>query len=201
MEIRRLLNVMPASSRMTVKITSKPRQTKVIDAAFPLPWHRERPISINFDLWFRITEAQRDLLLLQKANWLSSVKWFQPNIYHGVVAAGVVAGFVESAEADAVGVAVAVGLSAMALLRIWRGNQAPDSELNADMAAIKVAQRRGYSEIEAAQHLLSAIESVSQLEGYGAGNFNDLMRCQNLQAIANSIPNSGGDISETERML
>ncbi len=50
-EIRRLLDIMPASSRMTTKIVSKAEQSKVIDASFPLPWHRERPIYINFDLW------------------------------------------------------------------------------------------------------------------------------------------------------
>ncbi len=33
-EIRRLLDVMPASGRMTTKIVSKPEQAKVIDASF-----------------------------------------------------------------------------------------------------------------------------------------------------------------------
>ena len=36
-EIRRLLDVMPASGRMMTKIVSKPEQKQVIDAAFPLP--------------------------------------------------------------------------------------------------------------------------------------------------------------------
>lgn len=42
-EIRRLLDVMPASARMLTKIVSKPQQAKVIDASFPLPWNQERP--------------------------------------------------------------------------------------------------------------------------------------------------------------
>jgi hypothetical protein len=187
-EIRRLLDVMPASGRMTVKITSKPEQTKVIDAAFPLPWDRERPIYINFDLWQRLTKAQRDLLLLQVVSWLTGVKWLQPDIYQGVVLAGLLGGLVELTQADAVGVAVAGGLSAIAGFRIWQSNKTPAAELNADTAAIRVAQRRGYAESEAAAHLLSAIEAVAKIEGRTGLNFHELIRCQNLRAIAGFSP-------------
>ncbi len=187
-EIRRLLDVMPASARMATKIVSKPEQAKVIDAVFPLPWNQERPIYINFDLWHRLTKSQRDLLLLQKVSWLAGVKWFKPNIYQGVVLAGLLGGLIESAQSDVVGVAVAGGLSAIALVRIWRINKSPESELNADVTAIRVAQRRGYSETEAAQHLLSAIEAIAQIEGRTSFNFTELMRCQNLRAIAGLSP-------------
>ncbi|RCJ31996.1 hypothetical protein A6770_19295 [Nostoc minutum NIES-26] len=183
-EIRRLLDVMPASARMTTKIVSKPQQAKVIDAAFPLPWNRERPIYINFDLWNRLTKPQRDLLLLQKVSWLTGVKWFKPELYQGVVLLGLLGGVLESAQSDVVGVAVAGGLSAIAGLRIWRTNKSQESELNADMAAIRVAGRRGYSEVEAAQHLLSAIEAIAEIEGHSSLNFSELIRCQNLRAIA-----------------
>lgn len=187
-EIRRLLDVMPASGRMSIKITSKPEQTKVIVAAFPLPWDQERPVYINFDLWQRLTRPQRDLLLLQVVSWLMGVKWFQPNIYQGVLVAGLLGGLVELAQADAVGVAVAGGLSAIAGFRIWRTNKSPAAQLNADTAAIRVAQRRGYSEVEAAQHLLSAIEAVAKIEGHTGLDFNELIRCQNLRAIAGLSP-------------
>ncbi|GBE93320.1 DUF3318 domain-containing protein [Nostoc cycadae] len=183
-EIRRLLDVMPASGRMTTKIVSKPQQAKVIDATFPLPWNQDRPIYINFDLWGRLTKPQRDLLLLQKVSWLIGVKWFKPNIDQGVVLLGLLAGLIESSQSDAVGVAVAGGLSAIAALRIWRSNKSSESELNADIAAIKVAQRRGYLEAEASQHLLSAIEAVAKIEGGSGLNFTELIRCQNLRAIA-----------------
>ncbi|MGH1397143.1 MAG: DUF3318 domain-containing protein [Trichormus sp.] len=183
-EIRRLLDVMPASGRMRTKIISKPEQSQVIDAAFPLPWHQERPIYINFDLWGRLPKPQRDLLLLQKVAWLTGVRWFKPDIYQGVVLAGFVGGLVELTQADFVGVAVAGGLSAIALTRIWRTNKSPESEINADLAAIKVAQRRGYSESIAAQHLLSAIEAVGTIEGNSGLSFMNLIRCQNLKAIA-----------------
>jgi hypothetical protein len=187
-EIRRLLDIMPASARMTVKLTNKPEQTRIIDAAFPLPWNRDRPIYINFDLWSRLTKQQRDLLLLQVVSWLTGVRWFKPDIYQGVVLAGLLGGLVESAQSDVVGVAIALGLSAIAGFRIWRINNSQESDLNADAAAIRVAQRRGYSETEAAAHLLSAIEAVAKIEGRSGLNFNELIRSQNLRAIAGLSP-------------
>ncbi|MEH1839018.1 MAG: DUF3318 domain-containing protein [Nostoc sp.] len=183
-EIRRLLDVMPASGRMMTKIVSKPEQAKVIDASFPQPWNQARPIYINFDLWRRLTKPQRDLLLLQMVSWLTGVKWFKPDIYQGVVLAGLLGGLLEATQSDVVGVAVAGGLSAIAAFRIWRTNKSLESELNADAAAIRIAQRRGYSETEAAQHLLSAIEAVAKIEGHVGLNFTELIRCQNLRAIA-----------------
>ena len=187
-EIRRLLDVMPASGRMTTKIVSKPEQAKVIDASFPQPWNQARPIYINFDLWRRLPKPQRDLLLLQMVSWLTGVKWFKPDIYQGVVLAGLLGGFLEAVQSDVVGVAVAGGLSAIAAWRIWRTNKSQESELNADAAAIKIAQRRGYSEAEAAQHLLSAIEGVAKIEGRSSFNFTELIRCQNLRAITGLSP-------------
>jgi hypothetical protein len=103
-EIRRLIDIMPASGRMLTKIVSKPEQQKVIDASLPLPWNQDRPIYINFDLWRRLTKPQRDLLLLRTVSWLIGVKWFKPDIYQGIAVAGLLGGFVESAQADAVGV-------------------------------------------------------------------------------------------------
>ncbi|MBG1270964.1 DUF3318 domain-containing protein [Nostoc sp. WHI] len=187
-EIRRLLDVMPASGRMTAKIVSKPEQAKVIDASFPQPWNQARPIYINFDLWRRLTKPQRDLLLLQMVSWLTGVKWFKPEIYQGVVLVGLLGGLLEAAQSDVVGVAVAGGLSAIAAFRIWRTNKSQESELNADLAAIRIAQRRGYSEAQAAQHLLFAIEEVAKIERRSSLNFTELIRCQNLRAIAGLSP-------------
>ncbi|MTJ54490.1 DUF3318 domain-containing protein [Anabaena sp. UHCC 0253] len=183
-EIRRLLDVMPASGRMMTKIVSKPEQKQVIDADFPLPFSQERPIYINFDLWRRLTKPQRDLLLLQMVCWLTGVKWLQPHIYQGVILVGFAGGIVEAVQADIVGVVIAGGLTALAAMRIWRINKSQESELNADTTAIKIAQRRGYSETEAAQHLLTAIETVGKIEGRSGLNFSELIRCQNLKAIA-----------------
>lgn len=187
-EIRRLLDIMPASGRMMTKIVSKPEQAKMIDIPFPLPWNQERPIFINFDLWRRLSKPQRDLLLLRTVSWLTGVKWFKPAVYQGVVVAGLLGAVVELVQADAVGVLVAGGLTAIAGTRIWRSSRSSQSELNADEAAIRVAQRRGYDETEAAQHLLSAVEEMAQLEGRPSLTFTELIRCQNLRAIAGLSP-------------
>jgi hypothetical protein len=187
-EIRRLLDVMPASGRMMTKILSKPEQNQVIDAAFPLPWSQDRPIYINFDLWRRLTKPQRDLLLLHQVSWLMGVKWLQPDIYQGVVLAGLLGGVVEAAQSDVVGIIIAGGLSSLAGVRIWRMNQSQASLLKADTTAVFIAQRRGYSEVEAAQHLLTAIETVAKIEGRIGLDFNELIRCQNLRAIAGLSP-------------
>lgn len=183
-EIRRLIDIMPASGRMLTKIVSKPQQTTVIESPFPLPWFRDRTIYINFDLWRRLPRPQRDMLLLRTVCWLINIKWFKPDLYQSVVLAGFLGGIIEFAQADAVGVVVATGLSAIAGSQLWRNNRSSQSQLDADTDGIKIAQRRGYSDIEAAQHLLAAIESVAQIEGRSSLNFTELIRSQNLRAMA-----------------
>lgn len=183
-EIRRLFDIMPASGRIMTKILSKPQQAKVIDVSFPLPWNRERPIYINFDLWCRLSKQQRDLIILRTVCWLTGVRWFKPDIYQGVAVAGILGALVEFSQTDPVGVVVAGGLTTLAIYRITAINRSQQSELNADEAAINIAQRRGYSEVEAAQHLLSAIETVAKIEGRSGLSFYELIRCQNLRAIA-----------------
>jgi hypothetical protein len=184
LEIRQLLDVLPASARMLTKITSKPEQSVVIDHPFPLPWMRERLIWINFDYWSRLSRPQRDLLILRSTSWLTGVKWFRPQIYQAVVAIGALGAVVQSVQGDALGTIVAGGLSAVAGTQIWRSNRSTERELEADDVALRVAQRRGYSEAEAARHLLTAIETVADLEARPTLNFIELLRCQNLRSIA-----------------
>lgn len=183
-EIRRLIELMPASGRMLTKIVSKPQQNTLIESPFPKPWSQQRPIYINFDLWRRLPRPQRDLLLLRTVCWLIGVKWFKPELYQGFILAGLLGGILELAQGDAVGVVVATGLSAIAGTQIWRSTRSSQAELDADENAIKVAIRRGYTETEAAQHLLAAIEAVAQIEGRSGLNFTELIRAQNLRAIA-----------------
>jgi len=187
-EIRRLIELMPASGRMLTKIVSKPQQTAVIESPFPPPWSQERPIFINFDLWRRLPKPQRDLLLLRTVSWLVGIKWFKPDLYQGVVLAGMLGGIVELVQGDAVGVVVATGLGALAATQILRSTRSTESQLDADAGAIKVATRRGYTETEAAKHLLAGIESVAQVEGRSGLNFTELIRSQNLRAIAGLSP-------------
>ncbi|MBW4522035.1 MAG: DUF3318 domain-containing protein [Scytolyngbya sp. HA4215-MV1] len=187
-EIRRLLDVLPASGRMMVKLVSKPEQRVVVDYTFPLPWIRERPVSINFDLWSELSRPQRDLMILRTVSWLTSVKWFKPNLYQGLVAVGLLGAVVEMVQVDILGAAVAGGLTTIAATQIWRSNNNSRAELDADEAAVRVALRRGYTETEAARHLLSAIEAVAQIEGRPSLNFAELIRCQNLRSIAGTSP-------------
>lgn len=186
-EIRRLLDLMPASGRMMTKIVSKPEQRQIIDSPFPLPW-QQRQISINFDLWRRLSKPQRDLLLLSNITWITGIKWFKPDVYQGVVLAGLLGATVELVQSDPVGVVIGAGLSAFASAQIWRNSHSSKVELEADEAAIKIAQRRGYSETEAAGNLLSAIETVAQIEKRSSLNFVELIRCQNLRAISGLSP-------------
>ncbi len=109
LEIRRLLDIMPASGRMTTKLVSKPEQRVVLDNPFPMPWMRERPVWINFDLWSRLSRPQRDLLILRAVSWLTGVKWFRPDLYQGIALVGALGAVVELIQADPVGVVVAGG--------------------------------------------------------------------------------------------
>jgi hypothetical protein len=182
-EIRRLLDIMPASGRMTCKIINKPQQSKVIECDFPLPWNQSRPIYINFDLWRLLSKPQRDLLILRTVSFLSNFKWFKLDVYQGAALAGIVGTVVELLQSDPVGIAIAGGLTGLAMTRIWRDNRSSKVELDADETAIRVALRRGYSEAEAARNLLSAMEAVAQIEGRSL-DFKELIRCQNLRAIS-----------------
>ncbi len=188
-EIRRLLDVMPASGRMLTKIVSKSQQSRVIDVPFPMPWNWDsRPIYINFDLWRRLSRPQQDLLILRAVSSLQGIKWFKPDLYQGVALVGLLGLTVELLQGDAIGTIATGGLSAIAASQIWRSNRSVQRQLDADEAAIKVALRRGYTEAEAAAHLLSAIETAAQLEGRPSLNFTELIRSQNLRAIAHLSP-------------
>ncbi|GBF79434.1 DUF3318 domain-containing protein [Aphanothece sacrum] len=188
-EISRLLDVMPASGRMLTKIVSQPQQSKVIDAPFTPPWKwNNRPIYINFDLWRRLSRGQRDLLVLRATSSLIAIKWFKPDVYQGIVLAGVIGLTVEGIQGDGLGMLVAGGLSAIAANHIWRNNRSVQREIDADEAAIKVAVRRGYTDVEAAKNLLEGIEVTAQLEGRSNLNFTELIRTQHLKAMANLSP-------------
>lgn len=185
-EINYLLDIMPASGRMYLKVVSKPQQSKVIEAPFPLPWNLEsRPIYINFDLWKKLSRQQRDLLFLQGVSSLLQIKWFKPDVYQGVTLVGLAGITMQIMQGDAVGVVVAGSLTALAANQIWRKNRLMSRQLEADEKAILVALRRGYNQVEAATHLLEAIEVVAELENRPGLDFSELIRSQNLKAMAN----------------
>ena len=185
-EINRLLDVIPASGRMHSKIVSKPEQAQLIVSPFPLPWNRgDQPIYINFDLWQKLSRGQRDLLILSVVSLLLSIKWFKPDWYQAITLVGFLGVTSELLEGDPLGIVISGGLTAIAASQIWRNNRSLQQLLIADEAAITVATRRGYTETEAAKHLLEAIEKAARIEGRSSLNFNELIRTQNLKAIGN----------------
>jgi Protein of unknown function (DUF3318) len=183
-ELRHLAELMPASGRMYVKLIDKVDQAKVIDARLPLPWEQSRPVYLNFDLWEELNRAQRDLLLLRTVCWVNAPRWFQFDLSRGLLLVGTVGTFVEVVQGDAIGIVAAGGLTALAGLQIWRNGRSSQMELAADEAAIKVAKQRGYAETDAARSLLSAIEATAKIENRFGLDFVELLRCQNLRAIA-----------------
>ncbi|MEM8780937.1 MAG: DUF3318 domain-containing protein [Cyanobacteria bacterium P01_G01_bin.49] len=188
-EISRLLDLMPASGRMLTKIVSKPQQLQVIDAPFSPPWNRDsRPIYINFDLWRRLSQEQRDLLILRATSSLINIRWFKPDLYQCIILASVVGLTFQITQGDALGIILSGGLAAIATRQIWQNNRSVKRELEADEAAIKVAVRRGYTEVDAAKSLLEAIESAAKLEKRSTLNFTELIRTQHLKSLANISP-------------
>lgn len=189
LELGRLQELMPASGRMFCKLSHRPEQPIVIESSLPLPWQRgRRAVSLNLDLWNQLPEAQRDLMLLRIVSWVTGVQWFQFDLYRGLSAVGLLGGAVEFFQGDAVGMIIAGGLVTLGARQIWRSHRSSQRELEADELAIHVAQRRGYSESDAARHLLAAIESIARIEGRPTLNFVELLRCQNLKAIAGLSP-------------
>ncbi|MFM7427948.1 MAG: DUF3318 domain-containing protein [Elainella sp.] len=180
-EINRLLELMPASGRMYCKIVSDEQQSAVIARKLPLPNQEMRPVRINFRLWQQLTQPQRDLLLLQSVSWLTSIRWFKPEPYQGLAAAGAVLTGLELLQTNAAAAVTFGGLTLLALSQIWRKNRSNEAEIAADEQAIRVAQRRGYSQAAAAKALASALEQVAQLEGRDL-TVAELLRQQQIQA-------------------
>lgn len=184
-EVRRLIDLMPASGRMYTKIIPKPQQRRLIETPFPFPWKQgARPIYINFDLWHELPREERDLTLIRAVCWLTGIKWLKPDLYQGVIVAGLVGAGVEVAQGDAIGILVSGGLAVLAGSQIWRKTRSVQTELDADENALKVAQRRGYDATDAAQALSNSIEKVAEVEGRNTLSFSELIRLQNLKKIA-----------------
>lgn len=186
-EIDRLLDLMPASGRMLTKLVSQPNQPAVIAAKFPLPWTEVRPITINFALWEKLQQQQRDLLLLHTVCRLIEIRWIQPNLYSGLAAVGLAGMAVELLLADAAGTVTAGGLTVFAATQIWRKNRNLSALQAADTAAIEVAQWRGYTETDAAKHLLEGIAATAEIEGR-ALSVTEVVRSQKLRSIAGLSP-------------
>ncbi len=180
-EVTRLRDLMPASGRMRTRILLDDRLTTVIETPLPRPWQRSHPIRINWLLWQDLALPERDLLFLQAVCWQTAVAWIKWEPYQGLLAMGVVGSVFEGMQGDGIGTMVGLGLGAIAATQVWRSRQGAESQIAADEAAIRVAQRRGYGEREALGYLLAALERVPALEGRLAMNYTELLRVQNLR--------------------
>ncbi len=194
-EIARLRDLLPASWRMATSIKSKSEQPEPISSLQILPWQKGTQVNINFRLWRQLPEAQRDMLLLHEVSWRQQTKWIQTGIYQGIAAAAFIGGVVETVQGDVTGMAIAILLGTIGINQILRKNKSSQIQIQADSEALEVAQKRGYSEAEAARALLEAIPAVAKLIGRDTPEFTELIRCQNLRAIAGlsktAIPETG----------
>ncbi len=194
-EIARLRDLLPASWRMVTSIKSKPEQAEPVSSLQILPWQKGTQVNINFRLWRQLPEAQRDMLLLHEVSWRQQTKWLQAGAYQGIATAAFVGGVVEAVQGDVTGMAIAILLGTIGINQILRKNKSSQIQIEADREALDVAQKRGYSETEAARALLEAIPAVAKLIGRDKPEFTELIRCQNLRAIANlskaTIPETG----------
>lgn len=180
-EISRLRELMPASGRMKTRLDFNDKQPQVIAAPTPRPWQKSYPITINLSRWLQLSEPQRDLLFLRAVCWVTSSSLLKPNGYVITAAGGLLATGIELVQTNAVGILAAGGLTTLAVVQAWRRAQGPQQAIAADEQAVRVALRRGYSEVDAVQALLAALEAVPALEG-SAPSVTDLIRCQNLRA-------------------
>jgi len=183
-EMAHLIDLMPASGRMYCKLVDAPNQSSVITVSPPPPWDRNRTIAINFDLWADLPQAQRDMLLIRTVTQATAVRWFKLDWQRGLAVVGALGSVVELAQGDAIGVVAAGALTGWAGWQIWKENRSSKQEIDADEAAVQFALRRGYSEQDAARSLMGAIESVAKIENRFPLDFVELLRIQNLRAIA-----------------
>lgn len=193
-EVNRLRELMPASGRMKTRLLLSDRQPALITAEFPRPWRATHAVTINLALWQQLSQPQRDLLFLREVCWVTQVNLLQPSWYQALAVGGLGSAIVELVQGDGVGLLAAAGVTALAGLQLWRSIQGPKAEIAADDKAVQVAQRRGYSKVEAATALIEAIEAVPVIAGRTGLGVTDLIRCQNLRTQAGlsklSVPES-----------
>lgn len=169
---------------MATRLMVKDNQPHLIVAKFPTPWAANRDVCLNLSLWQQLPQSERDLLFLRENCRITGIRWLQPGLYQGLAAAGGVGLAIELAQSNALGVLLAGGVASFAVGQIWRSNLGLPAELAADAQAVQVAQRRGYSEKEAAQALMAAIAAVPHIESRPGLTAQETIRCQNLRPLA-----------------
>lgn len=183
-EILRLQDLLPASWRMSTRIIHKLDLETTIASTPILPWANNTLITIEPKLWMQLSVVHRDLLLLREVAWRQQAKWFKLGTYQAIALLSFVGGAIELMQGDTVGIAIGIMLGTVAVDRVRRQSKGTQTQIAADTEAIQIAQRRGYTESAAARGLLDAVQFVAKLEGRSNLEFTELVRCQNLRAIA-----------------
>jgi Protein of unknown function (DUF3318) len=182
-EINRLRELMPATGRMKTRLLLDDSQPCLITAAVPRPWQATHPISLNLSRWQQLSLPQRDLLFLRTVCWVIATNLLRPDWYQGLALTGLAGTLFELGRGDALGLVAAAGLTAFSGVQIWRSSHGITAEMAADQKAVEVAQRRGYSQAEAAAALIGALEALPQAENRSL-KVSELVRCQNLRSLA-----------------
>ncbi len=187
-EINRLKDLLPASWRMHTVIKNSLEQGQVISSSAPQPWQSDIKVWLNFSLWGKLSLVERDLLLLREVSLRQKTRWLQMGFYQAMALLAWVGGVWQLQQGDVSGAAIALLLGVVSGIQIWRKSQSVQVQLEADLDAIKVAEKRGYTEITASRALLEAIAHCAQLEGRNTPSFVELIRTQQLRAILGTSP-------------
>jgi len=181
-EITRLKDLLPASWRMHTVIKSSLEQGQVISSTVSQPWQRTIKVMLNFALWGKLSLVERDLLLLREVSLRQQSSWLQVGPYQAITLFAGVGAVIQLNQTDFAGAVIALMLGLVSGWQVWRQSQSGQVQLQADLEAIKAAERRGYTEITATQALLEAIAHCAQIEGR-TPSFMELLRSQQLRAI------------------
>lgn len=182
-EVARLKDMLPASWRMNTTIKNSLDAKTVIASTIPQPWQSQMKVMINWSLWEQLDSVERDLLFLREVSVRQQGTWFKLGAYQSIVLLAGVGTVSQASQGDFTGTALALLLGLTAGLQAWRKSQGTEIQLEADMDALKAAERRGYTEITAAKALLSGIGQVAQLEGRRQLSFAELLRRDQLRSI------------------
>jgi Protein of unknown function (DUF3318) len=194
-EIIRLEDLLPASWRMQTKVIGGLERVPLISSTAPLPWNNRTKISLNLRLWSQLSRSQRDLVFLQEVAGRLLTRWVSPGIYQGLTLLALFGTVWQFTQSDLAGGSVGLLLILLSVERVKREQTGLPARLRADQESIRIAQKRGYGEKEAARSLLTGLEareliSESTAKGKSGSNsqnsseFEHLIRCQNLRAIA-----------------
>ncbi len=205
-EVERLRDLLPASLRPLLQVrpavlpsrasVGPSTGSSVLKLRRKTPWDPNGIIEIDFGRWPSIPQPQRDLLFLREAGWFDCRNWLQPGPYQIVTLIGSLSFVGELATHNAFAALLAGGVTWLSARQIWQQMNGETVQLDADEFALKRAQFRGYDRRTAARHLLSALETIQNLD---RTDIVATMRLQRLQAIAQDRSGTESRTGETTR--